>query len=106
MNLKRLKCMDGGDPDRVVVAPCDPGENAQKWRCNKTINLFSGSKDLSFNRDNKLSLDDYGATWLNADKFCKTPIDYKGKRLCHFHLSFLPQLSQNCSFTRAHHLAS
>jgi hypothetical protein len=79
MNLKRLECMDGGDPNRVVVAPCDLTDVAQKWRCNKTIYPLNGNKELSFTRDNKLHLDSFGATWYDAENFCKTPIEYKGK---------------------------
>jgi hypothetical protein len=73
--------MDRGRPGRVVVAACDPTNDAQKWRCNATIHPLNSSKELGLNRDNQVVLDDYGATWDNADTFCKKMIEYKGRRL-------------------------
>lgn len=82
MNMKRLQCMDGEDPRRVVVKPCDLSKETQKWRCSASQISQSQGNDsygLTFNRDDKLVLDSVSAQWYTGGGACKTPIKYKGK---------------------------
>ncbi|XP_028400219.1 uncharacterized protein LOC114523481 [Dendronephthya gigantea] len=85
MNMKRLQCIDGEDPNRVVVKPCDLSKETQKWKCHGhqiTQSQRNINYGLTYDRDDKLVLDSVSAQWYSAgggaSPTCKTAINYTG----------------------------